>query len=38
VKGTYAAVEFRDGDKVLGTVKAAPYELDGVAFDRGRFT
>jgi hypothetical protein len=35
VKGAYAKVEFRDGDKVLGAATAAPYELDGVKFDKG---
>ncbi|VTU02059.1 Uncharacterized protein OS=Pirellula staleyi (strain ATCC 27377 / DSM 6068 / ICPB 4128) GN=Psta_0304 PE=4 SV=1 [Gemmataceae bacterium] len=35
VKGEYKSVEFRDGDKVLGSVAAAPYELDGVKFAPG---
>jgi hypothetical protein len=35
VKGEYKSVEFRDGDKLLGSVAAAPYELDGTKFDPG---
>jgi len=35
VKGTYAKVEFRDGNKLLGTATAAPYEIDGIKFARG---
>ncbi len=34
-KGAYAAVEFRDGDVVLGTAKAAPYSISGVRLERG---
>ncbi len=35
VKGTYAKVEIRDGNLLLGTLTEAPYEIDGLKFDRG---
>lgn len=35
VKGTYTKVEFRDGNKLLGTATKAPYEVDGEKFDKG---
>ncbi|HEX8915095.1 MAG TPA: hypothetical protein VF796_22275 [Humisphaera sp.] len=33
--GTYAQVEFHDGDKIVGTATAAPWKVDGVKLDRG---
>lgn len=32
---TYAKIEFRDGDKLLGTADKAPWQLAGVKFDAG---
>jgi len=32
---TYAKVEFRDGDKVVGTAEAAPWKVEGVKLERG---
>jgi hypothetical protein len=34
-KGEYAKVEFRSGDRILGTTGNAPWKLDGVKLDRG---
>lgn len=35
VKGTYAKVEFYDGNKLLGTANKAPYGIDGIRFEKG---
>jgi hypothetical protein len=33
--GKYAKVEFHDGDRVVGTVAAAPWQVEGVKLERG---
>lgn len=33
--GNYKTLEFRDGDKLLGSIAAAPYELNDVKFSPG---
>jgi hypothetical protein len=35
VKGEYAKVELYDGNRLLGSAAAAPYEVAGVKFERG---
>ncbi len=33
--GTYAKIEFRSGDKVLGTSEKAPFRIEGIRLERG---
>jgi hypothetical protein len=34
-KGTYAKVEFHDGDKIVGVAQEAPWRVEGVKLERG---
>jgi hypothetical protein len=33
--GTYASMEFHDGDKIIGIATASPWKVDGVKLERG---
>ncbi|HXG59861.1 MAG TPA: hypothetical protein VNO22_00670 [Planctomycetota bacterium] len=35
VKGTYTAVEFRDGHRLLGTAHGPPWQIEGIRLERG---
>ena len=35
LKGKYAKVEFHDGDRIVGTAEAAPWQIDNVKLERG---
>ena len=38
LKGEYAKVEFHDGDKIVGTASAAPWQVENIALERGLHT